>query len=123
MAMTPRERWLALLDRKTPDRIPTDYQATDEVTARLRRDLGCADDEALYRKLHIDARRMVEPVWNRPPDRQPDGRHVGHRLPLGLVRLGRVPRTGSPSAGQCRQRGARSTPIAGRRATSSTTRP
>ena len=69
--MTPRERWLALLEGKTPDRIPTDYQATDEVTARLRRDLGCADDEALYRKLHIDARRFVEPVWRRPPDLDP----------------------------------------------------
>lgn len=67
MEMTPRQRWLALLAGKKPDRIPTDYQATGEVTARLRRDLGCADDEALYRRLHIDARRMVEPVWNRPP--------------------------------------------------------
>ena len=66
MTMTPRQRWLALLDRKTPDRVPTDYQATEEVTARLCRDLGCADDELLYRKLHIDARRFVEPVWNRP---------------------------------------------------------
>ncbi len=69
--MTPRERWQALLARKTPDRIPTDYQATDEVTARLRRDLGCADDEALYRKLGIDARRTIEPLWRRPPDRDP----------------------------------------------------
>ncbi len=69
--MTPRERWLALLHRKTPDRIPTDYQATAEVTARLRCDLGCADDEALYRKLHIDARRFVEPEWRRPPDLDP----------------------------------------------------
>ena len=69
MAMTPRERWLALLECKAPDRIPTDYQATEEVTARLRRDLGCDDDETLYRKLHIDARRILEPVWNRPADR------------------------------------------------------
>ena len=65
--MTPRERWLALLDRKTPDRIPTDYQATEEVTTRLRRDLGCADNELLYRRLHIDARHIIEPVWD--PDR------------------------------------------------------
>ncbi len=72
MTMTPRERWLALLNRQTPDRIPTDYQATEEVTTRLRRDLGCVDDEALYRRLHIDARRMVEPIWNRPPDRSPN---------------------------------------------------
>ena len=69
--MTPRERWLALLEGKTPDRIPTDYQATEEVTTRLRRDLGCADDEALYHKLHIDARCFVEPVWNRPEDCNP----------------------------------------------------
>ena len=66
--MTPRERWLALIERKTPDRIPTDYQATEEVTVRLCRDLACADTEALFRRLHIDARRTVEPIWNRPPD-------------------------------------------------------
>jgi uroporphyrinogen decarboxylase len=63
--MTPRERWLALLAGKTPDRVPSDYQATDEVTERLRSELGCPDNEALYRKLDIDARRMVEPVWRR----------------------------------------------------------
>lgn len=66
--MTPRERWLALLGRRIPDRIPTDFQATREVTARLRHDLGCGDDEALHRRLHIDARRIVEPAWKRPPD-------------------------------------------------------
>ena len=69
--MTPRERWLTLLAGKTPDRVPSDYQATPEVTGRLCRDLGCADHEALYRKLDIDARRMVEPVWHRPPDLDP----------------------------------------------------
>lgn len=67
--MTPRQRWLAILNRQTPDRVPTDYQATEEVTARLRADLACADNEALYRKLRIDARRILEPVWKRPPDR------------------------------------------------------
>jgi uroporphyrinogen decarboxylase len=71
MEMTPRQRWLALLDHKTPDRIPADYQATEEVTARLCRDLDCGDQESLFRKLHIDARQFVEPVWNRPPDRDP----------------------------------------------------
>jgi len=52
--MTPRERWMALLDRERPDRVPTDYWATGEVTARLLRDLSCADLEALYARLHID---------------------------------------------------------------------
>jgi uroporphyrinogen decarboxylase len=37
----------------------------------VRRDLGCANDEELYGKLHIDARRFVEPGWNRPGDRAP----------------------------------------------------
>jgi uroporphyrinogen decarboxylase len=69
MEMTPRQRWLALLEGKTPDRITTDYQATDEVTARLRADLRCADNEAMLRKLHVDARRFIEPTWNRPADR------------------------------------------------------
>ena len=121
--MTPRERWLALLAGKTPDRIPTDYQATEEVTARLRRDLGCADDEALYRKLHIDARRFVEPVWNRPPDLRSAGRHVGHRLPLGLLRRGHLPRAAQCIRWPTPRASPTSTPIAGRRATSSTTRP
>jgi len=68
MQMTPRQRWLALLDGKPADRIPTDYQATDEVTARLVRELGCADEEALWRRLHIDKRVILEPVWQRPED-------------------------------------------------------
>lgn len=66
MEMTPRQRWLALLNHERPDRVPTDYQATAEVTARLKADLSCADDESLFRKLHIDARRKIAPAWRRP---------------------------------------------------------
>lgn len=55
MSMTSRERWLALLNRQKPDRIPTDYWATPEVTERLQRELHCADREELLQKLHIDA--------------------------------------------------------------------
>jgi uroporphyrinogen decarboxylase len=79
MQTTPRNRWLALLDGKPADRIPTDYQATDEVTARLLRDLDCVDEEALYRRLHIDARRFVEPRWNRPEDCDPEADMWGIR--------------------------------------------
>jgi uroporphyrinogen decarboxylase len=63
--MTPRERWITLLDGKSPDRIPTDYQATDEVTRRLLRELDCADEAELWRKLHIDKRTFLEPQWKR----------------------------------------------------------
>jgi uroporphyrinogen decarboxylase len=70
MEMTPRQRWLALLAHETPDRIPTDYQATGEVTARLLRELNCPDVETLYRRLHIDARRFVaaRPLRDHHPD-------------------------------------------------------
>ncbi len=64
--MTPRERWLALLERRTVDRIPTDYQATPEVTARLLRDLDCPDELALWHRLHVDKRKHLEPRWKLP---------------------------------------------------------
>jgi uroporphyrinogen decarboxylase len=64
--MTPRQRWLALLERKPVDRIPTDYTATPEVTARLLRELDCADERALWEKLHIDGRIEVAPTWKLP---------------------------------------------------------
>jgi len=66
VAMTPRERWLALLEGKPADRIPTDYQATAEVTARLLRELKCADEDELWRRLHVDSRRFVESKWKLP---------------------------------------------------------
>ena len=60
--MTPRERWLALLNKQQPDRIPTDYWATQEVTDRLLKDLACPDTEALFDKLHIDAPEHIQPI-------------------------------------------------------------
>lgn len=54
MSMTPRERWLALFHRQKPDRIPTDYWATPEVTERLLKDLHCENPRVLCIKLHID---------------------------------------------------------------------
>jgi len=69
--MTPRERWLALLHNRPADRIPTDYQATPEVTARLLKDLGCADEMELWRRLSIDKRKMVEPRWARDESGKP----------------------------------------------------
>ena len=73
--MTSRERWLALLTGHKPDHIPTDYWATQEVTDCLLRDLRCADVEALYRNLHIDAVRSIgAPLQtrHRPDDPEAD---------------------------------------------------
>ena len=59
MSMTPRERWLSLLNGKQPDRIPTDYWSTGEVQKRLLQDLNCSDDETLWKYLNIDRIRTV----------------------------------------------------------------
>ena len=63
-------------------RLPTDYQATSEVTVRLLRELGCEDVEALYRRLHIDARKFVaaRPLReHHPNDPQADVSGVRYR--------------------------------------------
>ena len=52
--MTPRERWQAVLDRRRPDRVPTDYWGTAETTTRLREHLGRPDWPAVLERLHID---------------------------------------------------------------------
>jgi uroporphyrinogen decarboxylase len=73
--MTPRERWLAILTGKEPDRIPVDWAATPEVTASLLQELNCADERALWRKLHVDGRIAVAPQWmlsHHPDDPQAD---------------------------------------------------
>jgi uroporphyrinogen decarboxylase len=51
--MTPRERWLAVFKRQTPDRVPMDYWATPEATNKLLEHLGC-DYDTMLQRLHID---------------------------------------------------------------------
>ena len=65
-AMTPRERWLAVLAGKGTDRIPVDWAATPEVTTRLLKELGCADERTLWQKLRVDGRIEVAPRWKLP---------------------------------------------------------
>jgi len=60
--MTPRERWLAVLSGKRPDRVPCDYQATKEVTSRLLTELGCASERDLWERLGIDAAIRLGPT-------------------------------------------------------------
>ena len=65
--MTARERWLAVLNREEPDRLPMDYWATDEATEKVLEHLGCADEEELFEQLHIDRPLEVEPAYVGPP--------------------------------------------------------
>jgi uroporphyrinogen decarboxylase len=65
--MSPRERWLAVLTRQKPDRIPMDYRATEEATARVLKHLGLSNVEEMFRYLHIDAPIAVGPRYVGPP--------------------------------------------------------
>ncbi len=52
--MSPRERWLAVLTRQAPDRVPMDYWATGEFTAKLLRHTGHTDVRTMLQSLHVD---------------------------------------------------------------------
>ena len=65
--MTSKERWLAVLRRETPDRIPMDYWGTPEATRKIMRYLGCATEEEMFRRLHIDRPFTVQPAYVGPP--------------------------------------------------------
>ena len=52
--MTGRERWLAVLNRETPDRVPMDDWATAEADVKLKAHLGVATDEERDARLYID---------------------------------------------------------------------
>jgi len=67
--MSPRERWLAVLRREMPDRVPMDYWATGEATERLLQYLGC-DYETMLRRLHIDVPLTVGPRYVGPPPKE-----------------------------------------------------
>lgn len=66
-SMTPKERWLAVLHRERPDRLPMDYWGTDEATQKVMKHLGCADRWEMFQKLHIDRIVEVEPKYAGPP--------------------------------------------------------
>ncbi len=65
--MTPRERWLAVLRRQKPDRVPMDYWTTTEARDKLMRHLGVSDELALLKRLHIDRPLTVAPRYVGPP--------------------------------------------------------
>ena len=67
-----RERVLAAIRRRLPDRTPADYKAEPEVNRELMRRLGTEDYEALLRRLEVDLRR-IEPRYQGPPDRHLPG--------------------------------------------------
>ena len=65
--MTPKERWLAVLNREKPDRVPMDYRATPEATERLLQHLGCDSLAEVFERFHIDPKLSVGPRYVGPP--------------------------------------------------------
>lgn len=64
--MTPRERWLAVLRRETPDRLPMDYWTTEEARNKLLKHLGVSDEMEMLKRLHIDRPFSVSPHYVGP---------------------------------------------------------
>jgi len=64
--MTPKQRWLAVLNGEPTDRIPTDYRATEEATAKLKGYLNCNTFAEVAQALHIDQVVSVEPKYVGP---------------------------------------------------------
>jgi uroporphyrinogen decarboxylase len=66
--MTPRERVLAAVARRMPDRTPADYKAEPAVNRYMMEDLKVESYEDLLRRLEVDVRRL-EPRYVGPPFR------------------------------------------------------
>ena len=60
--LTPRDRWLALLAGENPGHVLCDYWGTAEVTDRLRKELECASERALWERLGIDKLVLLGPT-------------------------------------------------------------
>jgi len=97
-SMAPRERWLAVIRRQKPDRIPMDYWGTDEATLKLMKYLGCNSKQEALEKLHIDFVVKIEPLRLKSPI--PPGTmvsstdflllpYIGPTLPKGFDVFGR----------------------------------
>lgn len=65
--LTPKKRWLAVLQRKMPDCVPMDYWGADDTTARLMRHLDGANPWAVAVRLQIDCVFGVKPAYAGPP--------------------------------------------------------
>ena len=72
-SMTSQERWLAVLNRQKPDRIPMDYWGTPETTEQLCAHFGC-DFDGVCERFHLDLPLTVGGQYVGPP--LPDGEDV-----------------------------------------------
>lgn len=64
--MSPRERWLAVMRRQKPDRVPTDYWGTPETGEMLMRHFGVATLHDALDRLQVDYIVKVVPCYVGP---------------------------------------------------------
>ena len=102
--MTARERWLAVVERGTPDRVPLYYRATEEAHEKLMAYTGCADMDELCERLHIDRMAGVGPRYVGPPI--PEGEDLYGRRVEYFEYEGDIPQVHQQPPGQVRIRGA-----------------
>jgi len=89
--MTPKDRWLAVLQRRPVDHLPMDYWGTEEATQKVMAYLRVEDYDAMCHALHIDRLITVSPAY------------VGPNLPDGVDMYGRRFRTVRYETGEYRE--------------------
>lgn len=92
--MTPKERVLAILDRRPVDRMPVDLWHTPEVAASLRAHCGAGDDFAMWRSLGLD-----KIVWDFMDYRMEAGDRAGAQSGAGAESAGGRTMWGVPLKG------------------------
>ncbi len=65
--MTPKERWLAVLNREKPDRLPMAFWATGETMQKMLAYLECDTEDEMFARLHVDKFAGVGPSYVGPP--------------------------------------------------------
>ena len=99
--MTSRERVLAAIEHRTPDRVPVDYWAHRPVTERVMAALGVQDFEAMLTRLGVDLRNVRGAARYIGPEHHvlPDGRECNvWGVPLGSSGTYASKVTGAPLA-------------------------
>ena len=88
--MDARQRVALALDHAEPDRVPIDYWATSEVSARLREHFGLATQEQLLEHFGVDFRYIEGPKYIGPePTVRDDGSVEDHwGVPRASVEVG-----------------------------------
>ena len=86
--MTPRERWMSFFRGKRPDRVPCDYWGTAEITDRLKTELHCDSDLALWKALGVDKCVFLGP---RHPKAKEDSWHLPSLYSLFGIETALIP--------------------------------